>query len=115
MFRNVSVTILAIILIVGGYFFLTGEKAVAPSDGVLNTMPVPGSDAPETVVVEEKNNVIAYGAAGFSPTPLTIKIGDTVTFKVKLINPIAMQEKQRFAIREGGKTVGAGVVTKVIA
>ncbi|MEK7582995.1 MAG: EF-Tu/IF-2/RF-3 family GTPase, partial [Patescibacteria group bacterium] len=41
--------------------------------------------------------------------------GDTVTFKVKLINPIAMQEKQRFAIREGGKTVGAGVVTKVIA
>ena len=41
--------------------------------------------------------------------------GDTVTFKVKLIAPIAMQEKQRFAIREGGKTVGAGVVTKVIA
>ncbi len=41
--------------------------------------------------------------------------GDTITFKVKLIAPIAMQEKQRFAIREGGKTVGAGVVTKVIA
>lgn len=39
--------------------------------------------------------------------------GDTVTFKVKLIAPIAMEEKQRFAIREGGKTVGAGVVTKV--
>ncbi len=41
--------------------------------------------------------------------------GDTVNLKVKLIAPIAMQEKQRFAIREGGKTVGAGVVTKVIA
>jgi len=41
--------------------------------------------------------------------------GDTVSLKVKLIAPIAMQEKQRFAIREGGKTVGAGVVTKVIA
>ncbi len=40
--------------------------------------------------------------------------GDTITFKVKLIAPIAMEEKQRFAIREGGKTVGAGVVTKVI-
>ena len=39
--------------------------------------------------------------------------GDTVNFKVKLINPIALEEKQRFAIREGGKTVGAGVVTKV--
>ena len=39
--------------------------------------------------------------------------GDTVTFKVKLLVPIAMEEKQRFAIREGGKTVGAGVVTKI--
>ncbi|TSD02911.1 MAG: elongation factor Tu [Parcubacteria group bacterium Athens0714_16] len=41
--------------------------------------------------------------------------GDTVTFKVKLIAPIALEEKQRFAIREGGKTVGAGVVTKIVA
>jgi elongation factor Tu len=39
--------------------------------------------------------------------------GDTVTFKVKLIGPVALEEKQRFAIREGGKTVGAGVVTKI--
>ncbi|HEX9679178.1 MAG TPA: elongation factor Tu [Candidatus Saccharimonadales bacterium] len=39
--------------------------------------------------------------------------GDTVTFKVKLIQPIAMDEGVRFAIREGGKTVGAGVVTKI--
>ena len=41
--------------------------------------------------------------------------GDTVNLKVKLIAPIAMEEKQRFAIREGGKTVGAGVVTKISA
>ncbi|HPD07628.1 MAG TPA: elongation factor Tu [Patescibacteria group bacterium] len=40
--------------------------------------------------------------------------GDTVTLKVKLIAPIAMDEKMRFAIREGGRTVGAGVVTKII-
>jgi elongation factor Tu len=39
--------------------------------------------------------------------------GDTVTLKVKLIVPVALEEKQRFAIREGGKTVGAGVVTKI--
>jgi elongation factor Tu len=39
--------------------------------------------------------------------------GDTVNVKVTLIAPIAMEEKQRFAIREGGKTVGAGAVTKV--
>ena len=41
--------------------------------------------------------------------------GDTVTFKVKLVAPIALEDKQRFAIREGGKTVGAGVVTKITA
>jgi elongation factor Tu len=40
--------------------------------------------------------------------------GDTVKFIVKLISPIALEEKQRFAIREGGKTVGAGVVTKIV-
>jgi len=40
--------------------------------------------------------------------------GDTTKISVKLIVPIAMEEKQRFAIREGGKTVGAGVVTKII-
>ncbi|MFA7702247.1 MAG: elongation factor Tu, partial [Patescibacteria group bacterium] len=39
--------------------------------------------------------------------------GDTVNLNVKLISPIALQEKQRFAIREGGRTVGAGVVTKI--
>ena len=39
--------------------------------------------------------------------------GDTVTFTVKLVTPVALEEKQRFAVREGGKTVGAGVVTKI--
>ena len=39
--------------------------------------------------------------------------GDTIKFVVKLIAPVALEEKQRFAIREGGKTVGAGVVTKI--
>ncbi len=41
--------------------------------------------------------------------------GDTVTFKVKLVGPIALEDKMRFAVREGGRTVGAGVVTKVVA
>jgi elongation factor Tu len=40
--------------------------------------------------------------------------GDTVNLTVKLIAPIALEEKQRFAIREGGHTVGAGVVTKIL-
>ena len=40
--------------------------------------------------------------------------GDTANLKVKLIVPVALEEKGKFAIREGGKTVGAGVVTKII-
>jgi len=40
--------------------------------------------------------------------------GDSVTLKIKLIQPVALEEKQKFAIREGGHTVGAGVVTKII-
>ena len=40
--------------------------------------------------------------------------GDNAEFKVELITPIAMEENMRFAIREGGKTVGAGVVTKIV-
>ncbi len=40
--------------------------------------------------------------------------GDTVNLKITLITPVALEEKQRFAIREGGHTVGAGVVTKIV-
>ena len=43
-----------------------------------------------------------------------VQPGDTVKMNVTLITPVAMEEKMRFAIREGGKTVGAGVVTKII-
>jgi elongation factor Tu len=41
--------------------------------------------------------------------------GDNIKVTVELINPIAMEEQVRFAIREGGRTVGAGVVTKILA
>jgi len=41
--------------------------------------------------------------------------GDTATFKVKLVAPVALEDQTNFAIREGGKTVGAGVVTKIVA
>jgi elongation factor Tu len=40
--------------------------------------------------------------------------GDTISLSVKLISPVAMEEGMRFAIREGGKTVGAGVATKIL-
>ena len=41
--------------------------------------------------------------------------GDTITLKVKLQVPVALNDNQRFAVREGGRTVGAGVVSKIIA
>src|SRR5262249_1211911 len=44
----------------------------------------------------------------------TVMPGDNVTVTVELIVPIAMEEKLRFAIREGGRTVGAGVVAQII-
>jgi len=40
--------------------------------------------------------------------------GDTVTVTIKLIQPVALEEKMNFAIREGGKTVGAGIATKIV-
>ncbi|MEQ8524453.1 MAG: elongation factor Tu, partial [Gracilimonas sp.] len=40
--------------------------------------------------------------------------GDNVKLSVELIQPVAMEEGLRFAIREGGRTVGAGVVTKIL-
>jgi elongation factor Tu len=41
--------------------------------------------------------------------------GDNVTFTVTLIMPIAMEKELRFAIREGGRTVGAGVISEILA
>ncbi|MDD5669466.1 MAG: elongation factor Tu, partial [Candidatus Omnitrophica bacterium] len=41
--------------------------------------------------------------------------GDNVSLNIELIQPIAMEKESRFAIREGGRTVGAGVVTEIIA
>jgi elongation factor Tu len=55
------------------------------------------------------------GDVTLAPGVEMVMPGDTVTFKVKLVAPVALEDKTRFAIREGGKTVGAGVVTKIVA
>ena len=39
--------------------------------------------------------------------------GDNIKMKIKLISPVALEEQLRFAIREGGRTVGSGVITKI--
>jgi elongation factor Tu len=55
------------------------------------------------------------GDVTLAPGVEMVMPGDTAKFSVKLVAPVALEEQQRFAIREGGKTVGAGVVTKIIA
>ena len=41
--------------------------------------------------------------------------GDNVEFEVQLISPVALEEGMRFAIREGGRTIGAGTISQIIA
>src|SRR5574343_1004154 len=55
------------------------------------------------------------GEATLPAGPEMVMPGDTVKLAVKLVTPVALEEQMHFAIREGGKTVGAGVVTKIIA
>jgi elongation factor Tu len=54
------------------------------------------------------------GAVSLEEGKEMVMPGDNVKIEVALINPIAMEEGLRFAIREGGKTVGAGVVSKIL-
>ncbi|TXJ03135.1 MAG: elongation factor Tu, partial [Neisseriales bacterium] len=55
------------------------------------------------------------GAVGLPEGTEMVMPGDNVRINVELIAPIAMEEGLRFAIREGGRTVGAGVVSKITA
>ncbi len=54
------------------------------------------------------------GEIVLAPGTEMVMPGDTFKASVKLITPIALEEKQKFTIREGGKTVGAGVITKIL-
>ena len=54
------------------------------------------------------------GAVELPPGVEMVMPGDNIKMVVSLIHPIAMEEGLRFAIREGGRTVGAGVVAKII-
>ena len=55
------------------------------------------------------------GAIGLPEGVEMVIPGDNVTMKVELLAPVALEEGSRFAIREGGRTVGAGAVTKVVS
>ena len=55
------------------------------------------------------------GVVQFNPGVEMVMPGDNVSFEGELISPIAMEQGVRFAVREGGRTVGAGVVTEIVA
>jgi elongation factor Tu len=55
------------------------------------------------------------GAIGLPEGVEMVMPGDNITMTIELIQPVAIEEGLRFAIREGGRTVGAGVVTKILA
>ncbi len=55
------------------------------------------------------------GTIALPPNVEMVMPGDNIMMTIELITPIAMEEQLRFAIREGGRTVGAGVVTKILA
>mgnify|MGYP000202220084 CR=1 FL=1 len=62
-------------------------------------------DLPALALIPSERNLV--GAEMCMP-------GDNITMKVNLITPVAVEQGQRFAIREGGRTVGAGAVTKIL-
>jgi translation elongation factor EF-Tu-like GTPase len=68
-----------------------------------------------TTVVTAAVGVDAAGVVSLPEESPMVMPGDSFTGKFKLIHPVAMEPGLRFAIREGGRTVGAGVVSKVVS
>ena len=99
-------------------FLANGIEKTYPKDQWITHY---GSDWPYLFMVE-KGQVTALkeSAEGRSLVVITLEEGtemvmpgDNTVMEIKLITPIAMEEQLRFAIREGGRTIGAGVVTKI--
>jgi elongation factor Tu len=68
----------------------------------------------EIVGLRDTQKSVVTGVEMFRKLLDSGEAGDNVSMDVELVSPIAMEEKVRFAIREGGRTVGAGVVTKIV-
>lgn len=77
----IIVVIVLVLVIFGGWFFLSGNTADSPSPAVTSQMPVVGSTTPEMIVENALPDVtVTYSDAGFSPKDVTIALGTTVTF-----------------------------------
>src|SRR5207253_899738 len=68
----------------------------------------------EMVGINDTRKTVVTGEVELPEGTEMVMPGDNIDMKIKLITPIAVEEGMRFAIREGGRTVGAGVATKVI-
>ena len=95
---------------------LGGGRSIGKKIQNINVVTTAGH--PITFMDSAKRNVIySANANGTITLPEGVEMvmpGDNITMDVTLIVPIAMEEKLRFAIREGGRTVGAGVVAKIL-
>jgi translation elongation factor EF-Tu-like GTPase len=94
-------------------FSIKGRGTVAT--GRIERGKVKIGDNIEIVGFTDTKNTVITGIEQFQKTLDEGIAGDNVSIEVELKAPIAMEEKLRFAVREGGKTVGSGVVTKILA
>ena len=93
-------------------FTITGRGTVATGRVERGVIKV-GEEVEIVGLVEEKRKTTVTGLEMFRKLLDFAQAGDNVSMDVELITPIAIEEGLRFAIREGGRTVGSGVVTKI--
>src|SRR5437867_1197900 len=100
-----------------------GEKAIQQlMEAIDDFIPLPTRevDKPFLMCIEDVFNLegrgtVVTGTVNLAQGVEMVMPGDNVSVEVKVIAPVAMERGQRFAIREGGRTIGAGRVTEVIA
>jgi elongation factor Tu len=93
-------------------FSITGRGTVAT--GRVEKGKVKIGENVEIVGIQETRKSVVTGIAHLPEGVEMVMPGDNVTMDIELIMPVAMEKQLRFAIREGGKTVGSGIVTEIV-